>query len=118
MKPTRKADSLAWLRRQCRALAGTKEKLAWGHPTFHVGGRTIAAFEVFHGRPSIAALAEPDRQEFLVEHFGLFKTPYSGRFGWVSAWVDVPVPWDVSVSLLTEAHALAVARPSRTSPPS
>jgi predicted DNA-binding protein (MmcQ/YjbR family) len=118
MKPTRKTDALGWLRRQCRALVGVEEKVAWGHPVFHANGRTIAAFEVVHGRPSIAVLAERDRQEILVEHFCFFRTPYSGRYGWVSAWVDVPAPWDLIGSLLAEAHASAVAGPPRrVSPP-
>jgi len=118
MEATRKTNALAWLRRECRTLTGMEGKMAWGHPTFHVGGHTIAAFEVFHSRPSIAVLTDPDRQEFLVEHFGLFKTPYSGRFGWVSAWVDVPAPWALIRSLLAEAHKCAAARPRRASPSS
>ena len=116
MEVTRKTNALEWLRRECRVLTGIEEKIAWGHPTFHVGGRTIAAFEVFQGRPSIAVLADPDRQEFLVEHFGLFKTPYCGRHGWVSAWVDVPAPWALIQSLLAEAHKCAAARPRRAIP--
>lgn len=115
MKPTRKTDPLGWLRGKCRALAGVEEKSAWGHPSFNVAGRTIAAFEIFRGRPSIAVLAERDRQDILVEPFGLFKTPYSGRYGWVSAWVDVPAPWDLISELLAEAHASAAATPPRTS---
>ena len=112
MEATRKTNALAWLRRECRGLAGIEEKIAWGHPTFHVGGHTIAAFEIFHGRPSIAILADPDRQDFLVEQFGLFKTPYSGRYGWVSAWVDIPAPWTLIRSLLAAAHKCAVAGPA------
>jgi predicted DNA-binding protein (MmcQ/YjbR family) len=118
MKATRKTNALAWLRRECHALIGTEEKIAWGHPTFHVGGHTIAAFEVFHGRPSIAVWADRDRQEFLLEHFGFFKTPYSGRYGWVSAWVDAPAPWGLIRSLLAEAYTCAVARPRRAAPSS
>lgn len=113
IKATRKTNALAWLRSEMSGFTGMEEKIAWGHPTFHVGGHTIAAFEVFHGRPSIAVWADRDRQEFLVEHFGLFKTPYSGRYGWVSAWVDVPAPWALIRSLLAEAHKCAAARPRR-----
>jgi len=104
MKVTRKANALAWLRRECRALTHVEEKTAWGHPNFHVGGYTIATFEVFRGRPSIAVLAERDSQDFLIKKFGLFKTPYSGRYGWVSAWVDTPAPWALIRRLLREAH--------------
>lgn len=113
MEATRKTNTLAWLRRECRALAEMEEMIAWGHPTFLVGGHTIAAFEVFHGRPSIAVLVDRERQEFLIEHFGLFKTPYSGRYGWVSVWVDVPAPWALIRSLLAEAHKCAAGKPRR-----
>jgi predicted DNA-binding protein (MmcQ/YjbR family) len=111
MKATRKANALAWLRRECRALTDVEEKTAWGHPNFHVGGHTIATFEVFRDRPSIAVLAERDSQHFLIKQFGLFKTPYSGRYGWVSAWVDAPVPWALIRSLLREAHERASTKP-------
>lgn len=107
MKATRKANALAWLRRECRALTDVEEKTAWGHPNFHVGGRTIATFEVVRGRPSIAILAARDSQDFLIKQFGLFKTPYSGRYGWVSAWVDTPAPWTLIRSLLKEAQERA-----------
>jgi predicted DNA-binding protein (MmcQ/YjbR family) len=110
MKATRKNNALAWLRRECRSLTDVKEKTAWGHPTFQVGGRTIAAFETFHGRPSIAVLANREYQEFLVKQFGVFKTPHSGRSGWVSAWVDIPAPWKLIRSLLAEAHKSESAR--------
>jgi predicted DNA-binding protein (MmcQ/YjbR family) len=111
MKATRKANALAWLRRECCALKDVEEKTAWGHPNFHVGGHTIATFEVFRGRPSIAILAERDSQDFLIKRFGLFKTPYSGRYGWVSAWVDAPAPWTLIRSLLKEAHDRASTEP-------
>jgi len=118
MKATRKTNALAWLRRECRSFADVKEKIAWGHPAFHVGGRTIAAFETFHGRPSIAVLTNREYQEFLVKQFGLFKTPYSGRYGWISAWVDVPAPWTLIHSLLAEAYesvSAGLPRPALTS---
>jgi len=110
VKATRKTDALSWLRSECLSLPNMEEKFAWGHPTFSIHGNTIAAFEVFHGRPSIAVLAKRDYQEFLVKKFGLFKTPYSGRYGWVSAWVDEPVPWTLIRSLLREAYKSASAK--------
>ena len=108
-KVTRKTNVLAWLRHECGSLTDVKEKIAWGHPVFHVGGRAIAAYETFHSRPSIAVLANREYQEFLIKQFGLFKTPYSGKHGWVSVWVDVPAPWTLIRSLLAEAHKSASA---------
>ena len=115
-KLIRKVKALDWLRRVCSALPGVEEKLAWGHPTFLAGGRTIAAFEVIRARPSIAVLADSERQQSLIDDFGFFKTPYSGRYGWVSAWVDVPAPYQLLSSLLVEAYQAASASPRRSSP--
>jgi len=112
MKATKKKNALGWLRRECHTFAGVEEKVAWGHPTFHVGGHTIAAFEVFHGRPSIAVLATREYEDFLVKQFGFFKTPYSGKYGWVSMWVDVPAQWSLIRSLLAEAYKSASEKPS------
>lgn len=110
VKRTKKRDPLGWLRRQCRALDGVEERIAWGHPTFRAGGRIIAAFEVVRGRPSIAVLADRDRQEVLIDRFGFFKTPYAGRFGWVSAWVDEPARWDLIADLLEDAYKSAATK--------
>jgi predicted DNA-binding protein (MmcQ/YjbR family) len=114
LKPTKKSDPLGWLRKRCEALGGIEERPAWGHPTFRAGTTTIAAFETFHGRPSIAVLADRERQDVLITKFGLFKTPYAGKSGWVSAWVDQPVQWDLLADLLTDAHRAATApRPKK-----
>ena len=112
MKPTRKSNALEWLRRRARALGGVEEKVAWGHPTFRAGGRIIAAFEIVKGRPSIAVLADRDEQEVLLQTPDFFKTPYAGRWGWVSAWVDAPARWDILESLLAEAHRCATGKAS------
>ena len=110
LRATRKSDPLEWLRKRCKALGGIKEKTAWGHPTFRAGTTTIAAFETFHGRPSIAVLTDRDRQDLLVTKFGFFKTPYAGKFGWVSAWVDEPVQWELLSDLLKVAYRTATRK--------
>ncbi len=106
-------NPLTWLRAVCAALGGVEEVVAWGHPNFRVAGRTIASFEPWRGRPSIAVWAAPEQQEFLIEHFGFFKSPYVGHRGWVSVWADAPFPKSLLRSLLAEAHACAAARPRR-----
>jgi len=113
-KPVRAAfrrvrDPLEWLRKTCRALPGAVEVEAWGHPNFKADGRAFAAFEFWKGRPSIALLAGAEKQELLVERFGFFRTPYAGKRGWVSAWVDEPAPFELMKSLLRDAHQRATA---------
>ena len=106
-------DPEKWLRKICLALPGTSEKISWGHPNFRVANRTFAAFEIYKGRPSIAIEAEIDEQAFLVERFGFYVTPYVGKRGWVSAWVDVPAPYKLMEDLVREAHARRAARPRK-----
>ena len=112
---SRVTNPLAWLRRTCSAFPGIEEVIAWGHPNFRVAGHTIASFEPYRGRPSIAVWATLERQEFLVDHFGFFKSPYVGHRGWVSVWVDASFPKAVVRSLLADAHACAIAKPRRSS---
>jgi predicted DNA-binding protein (MmcQ/YjbR family) len=106
-------DPLGWLRRICLALPGATEVGAWGHPNFRVAGRTFAVFEIYKGRPCIAVVADLDEQPALIDHFGFFKTPYIGRLGWVSAWVDEPAPFRLIGELVRRAHGSAAAAPRR-----
>src|SRR5215470_5794799 len=102
--PRRIPDPVEWIRRICRRLPGTLEVEAWGHPTFRVAGRTFAAVEHYKRRPCIAISADLDEQDFLIEYFGFFKTPYVGSRGWVSVWVDEPAPVGMMADLLKRAH--------------
>ena len=113
-KKRRVREPLEWLRRRALALPGTVEAEAWGHPNFKAGGRTVAAFEIWKGRPSIALLADPEEQDVLIARFGFFRTPYAGKRGWASVWVDEPAAWDVIEELLRRAHRRACEKP-RTS---
>jgi len=114
-------DPVAWMRRVCGGLPGVMEVEAWGHPTFRLGGRTFAAVELYKKRPCFAISAEVDEQEVLIRRFGFFKSPYVGNRGWVSIWVDEPVPAGIIKDLLKRAHrrleraeSQAIARRKRT----
>ena len=37
--------------------------------------------------------------------FGFFKAPDTGPRGWVSLWVDSPVPWEFLRGLVLKAHS-------------
>lgn len=81
----------AELRAFALSLPETSEVEAWGHPNFRAGRRTFAAFEVVQGRPSIAVkLPRPDGEALLGDP-RFFRTPYGGKHGWVSVWVDLPL---------------------------
>ena len=106
-------DPLVWLRTLCGTLPGVEEAVAWGHPNFRSAGRTFAVFEVYRGRPTIAVKAELAEQEILVERFWFFRTPYVGKQGWVSAWVDGPAPWELLRVLISKAHLASSRLPAR-----
>jgi len=107
-------DPLTWLRALCEPLEGVEEVVAWGHPNFRRAGRTFAVFEVYRSRPCIAVQTSLDDQELLVAQFGFFKAPYTGPRGWVSLWVDGPVPWELLGDLVLKAHsALSTATKRR-----
>lgn len=87
------AKLLARLRAFALSLPGTSEVPSWGHPNFRAGKKTFAVYEIYRGRPSIAVkLPRPDGEALLGDG-RFYVTPYIGKHGWVSLWVDAPVPW-------------------------
>lgn len=87
------ARLLQRLRAFALSLPGTSEVPSWGHPNFRVGNKTFAVYELYRGRPCIAVkLPRPDGQVLLGDE-RFFVTPYIGKHGWVSLWVDEPVAW-------------------------
>lgn len=87
----------------CISLPGALEVAAWGHPTFRVGKKTFAAFEVISGRPSLALHVGRDEADILRDDARFFLTPY-GREEWISIWADGRVPWKLVESLVVASH--------------
>lgn len=110
------SDPAAWLRRLALSLPGTTEARSWGHPNFRAAGRTFAVFEIYKRRPCIALSARPEEQDFLVRHFGFFRTPYIGHRGWVSVWVDEPAPVRLIADLVKGAHRRLTEPAGRAGP--
>jgi predicted DNA-binding protein (MmcQ/YjbR family) len=102
------AQYLSKLRALCRRLQGTSERSSFGHPNFAAGDRLFAAFEVYKGIPSIAVLATPAAQSFLLQNPAFYRTPYVGNRGWVSADLRQRPPWPLLAELLQAGHALAL----------
>jgi predicted DNA-binding protein (MmcQ/YjbR family) len=105
--PTRNA--LARLRAACLAFPETREKVAWGHPTFRAGAKTFAAFEIVKSRPSIAIRVDRDNFDLFRERRGFFETPY-GRGLWISVWADGKVDWRLVGALLDSGYRLVAAK--------
>jgi len=76
------------VRRICRALPGTTEKLSHGEPTFFVANKVYAMFADNHhndGHIAVWLPAAPGVQPRLIQQNpkAYFKPPYVGVRGWV-----------------------------------
>ncbi len=108
------------LRAICLALPGTTEKLAWGEPTWRVGGKLFAQLDDhYHGAEHRAVwLAAPlGEQEAMIfvdpERF--FRPPYVGPRGWVGVRIDGQPDWTLVAKLVEQAYR-QVAPPRRREP--
>src|SRR5215813_3034042 len=103
------AQTLARIRKICLALPDTAEKVAWGAPTFRVGGKLFVMFSDNHhgdGKLAIWCDSPPGSQQALVasdpEHF--FVPPYVGCNGWLGIRLDRGLSWSIVAELAGEAH--------------
>jgi hypothetical protein len=93
-------------------LADTTEVIAWGEPTWRVGGKLFAMFDTHHhGSPHLSVWipAPPGAQQALIESdpARFWRPPYVGHKGWVAVIVDDPdPPWDMIGSLIADAHRM------------
>jgi len=110
-RPARGNAPTARLRKICLALPDATEKIAWGEPTWRVGGKLFAQMDTHHhGADHIAVwLPMPlGAQEALVEADAgrFFVPPYVGHRGWVGVRIDRNPDWGVVAGLVEEAYRL------------
>lgn len=116
----RTAESRALIERVraiCLALPDATEQLAWGEPTWRVGGKLFAQFDDHHhGGEHVAVwLPAPEgAQAALIdaEPARFFRPPYVGARGWIGIVLETAPDWGMVAALLEQAHGL-VARPRR-----
>jgi hypothetical protein len=97
------------LRAICLALPETTEKIAWGEPTFRVGGKLFAQLDNHHHGADHVAVWLPmplGAQEGLVytDPVRFFVSPYVGRRGWVGVRLDRRPNWNAIGDLVREAY--------------
>src|SRR6266436_1826790 len=97
------------LRAICLALPETTEKIAWGEPTFRVGGKLFAQLDNHHHGADHLAVWLPmplGAQEGLVytDPVRFFIPPYVGRRGWVGVRLDRRPNWKAIGDLVREAY--------------
>ena len=109
-------DPLGRLRQICLALPEATEKIAWGEPTFRVGGtKMFAMFTDNHhgdGRVALWCKAPPGVQEMLVNAAPkrFYVPPYVGHKGWIGVRLDVEVDWDEVADLVADAYRMTAPK--------
>ncbi|MEX2246284.1 MAG: MmcQ/YjbR family DNA-binding protein [Dehalococcoidia bacterium] len=109
----RRSDAIARLGKICGALPDAHEKAFGGHtaPTWRVRDK-IFAMTGERGRPNVTCKAPPGAQAVLVgaEPDRYFVPPYVGHNGWVGAWLDVDVDWDVIAGLVEDSYRMTAPK--------
>jgi len=95
---------LTQLRRFCLSLPDGVEADSWGHPNFRAGKRTFAVYELYQGKPCVAVKLPRPEGERLLADARFFRTPYIGKHGWISLWVDRPVRWPLVKELVLTSY--------------
>lgn len=106
-------EHLDRLRSFCALLPETAEVDVFGNPTFRVGARGFATFEVIDGAASVCVKVELARQTLLIERPGFEAEVETGHFGWTHVVLDGPVGWDEVDELVIGSYRL-VAPPELT----
>ena len=108
---------LARLRKLCLALPEAHEVVAWGEPTFRVKHKLFAMHahsDTHHGdgREGVWIKSAHVTQDMLVraDPKRYFVPPYVGKSGWVGAYIDRGVDWEIVGDLLCDAYRLTAPK--------
>jgi len=99
------------LRTICGQLAGATETVTFGHPTFCVGGKPFAVLEEYKGEVGLALKVEMELQPVFLADKRFFRTPYIGRYGWITLRIHAAPPdWIEVRSLLKGSYRLVAPK--------
>jgi hypothetical protein len=108
---------LARLRKVCLSLPEAHEVEAWGEPTFRVKNKLFAmhaSSDTHHGdgREGVWIKSAHVTQDMLVraDPKRYFVPPYVGKSGWVGAYIDRGVDWEIVGDLLRDAYRLTAPK--------
>lgn len=110
--PSESDDALTHLRAICLAYPEATEQGGVGDPTFKVREKIFAMRHQHEGRMSLWLKAPPGAQQILInsdpERF--FVPPYVGHHGWVGAWLDDSLDWDLVADLIEESYRMTAPK--------
>jgi len=107
--------ALARVRKICLSLPDTEEKIAWGEPTFRVGGRLFAMFANDHhgdGRIALWCNAPEGMQRDIVaaDTESFFVPPYVGPGGWIGMRLDRKLSEKAMAAVIQQAYETTRAK--------
>lgn len=94
------------LREFCSMLPDTAEVNPFGNPTFRVGTKTFATFDVFEDRVSICVKVDVTLQAALLDREGFSVEPDIGHHGWTYVHLDAGLDWDEIDEWITASYRL------------
>jgi predicted DNA-binding protein (MmcQ/YjbR family) len=110
------AEILKKLRKACLALPNAEETISFGHPTFRIrGGKIFAVLETYKGELGICVNVGKLMQGIFLDDPRFFRTPYTGKFGWVTLRVyAATLNWKEITELAKGSYLLAAPPPKKT----
>jgi len=107
------AGLLLRLRKICNGLENIQETVSFGHPTFQVGGKTFAVFELYKGELGLALKVEKELQQVFLNDPRFYLTPYIGKRGWVTLRMNTKPNWSEVRDLLKGSYRLVAGKAGR-----
>jgi len=93
------------VRALCMALPEATETRTFGNPTFQVTGKTFCVLETYRGEFSIAVKVGRSSQSVFLADPRFYRTPYVGRYGWVSLkCAAAPIDWEEAGELIAGSY--------------
>ena len=108
------AKLLTRLRKICSQLPDAIETVTFGHPTFQVKGKTFAVFELYKGAFGLALKVEMNLQGVFLKDPRFYRTPYIGKYGWVTLRMESrPLDWKEVGELVRGSYGLVLKKAAR-----
>lgn len=108
------AAILKKLREVSLALPNAKETVTFGHPTFQIEKKTFAVLEEYKGELGICVKVGELLQDLFLKDARFFRTPYVGKYGWVTLRVyAAPLNWHEIRELVKGSYLMVAPTPKR-----